>query len=88
MAQLSSIIRSSGRVLYAFVLAIGLATVAAPSHASGAASAGEAAEIAKQRSGGRILSVREAGRGKQRVYRVKVITAKGVVRVVTVRAKQ
>lgn len=73
--------------LCALGLALGLAVAPLPAEARGASSPGEAAEIAKARSGGRVLGVREAGRGENRVYQVKVITAKGVVRVVTVRGK-
>lgn len=50
----------------------------------GASNASEAAALVKSRSGARVLGVRTQGQGARTSYRVKIITPKGVVRVVTV----
>jgi len=49
-----------------------------------ASNASEAAALVKSRSGARVLGVRTQGQGARTSYRVKIITPKGLVRVVTV----
>jgi hypothetical protein len=44
----------------------------------------DAEEQVRQETGGRILSAQTVGHGKNQVYRIKVLTAKGSVRVVQV----
>lgn len=70
--------------LSAAIVCAALLVSAAPAHAQGASSAGEAAAMVKSRSGARVLNVRTEGQGPRRTYRVKILTPKGVVRVVTV----
>ncbi len=48
----------------------------------------EAIEQVRQETGGRILSAQTVGHGKNQVYRIKVLTAKGSVRVVQVPARK
>jgi hypothetical protein len=54
----------------------------------GASSANAAAALVKSKSDVRVLGVRTHGQGARTSYRVKVITPKGVVRVVTVPHRQ
>lgn len=51
-----------------------------------AASRDEAAAIAARQTGGRVLSVERADSGRGPVWRVKVVTPRGEVRVVMVEA--
>jgi uncharacterized membrane protein YkoI len=44
----------------------------------------EAIEQVRRETGGRILSAETVGRGKSQVYRIKVLTQQGTVRVVQV----
>jgi hypothetical protein len=64
--------------LHLAVLCAALMTLAAPAWAE--ASRDDAAAVAQRISGGRVLSVERAGP----VWRVKVVTAKGEVRVILV----
>jgi uncharacterized membrane protein YkoI len=59
-----------------------LATAGLPAWA--AASRDDAAAVAQRESGGRVLSVERAEANGRAVWRVKVITARGEVRVVLV----
>ena len=54
----------------------------------GASNPSEAAALVKSRSGARVLGVRTRGQGTRTSYRVKIITPKGVVRVVAVPHRQ
>ena len=49
-----------------------------------ASSAAEAASLVRAQAGGRVLAVRTVQQGVRKVYRVKVLTRRGVVRIVTI----
>lgn len=49
-----------------------------------AGSAAEAASLVRAQAGGRVLAVRTVQQGAHKVYRVKVLTRRGVVRIVTI----
>jgi hypothetical protein len=66
------------------IAALGLCGVAPNALAQGAPSAAAAASIVQASSQGRVLGVKVVNRGGRKVYRVKVLTQRGVVRVVTV----
>lgn len=53
----------------------------------GAGSAAEAADIARQRYGGEVLKVQTLGEGKNRRYRVRLLTDDGRVREVTIKGE-
>jgi uncharacterized membrane protein YkoI len=64
------------------LLCAALLVLAAPAWAS--VSRDEAASIAQRANGGRVLSVEKAEADGRAVWRVKVVTAKGEVRVILV----
>ena len=84
MAQ--QILTSMTATLTAAVLCAALALYGGNAEAQGrgASNASEAAALVKSRSGALVLGVRPQGQGSGKSYRVKIITPKGVVRVVTV----
>lgn len=65
-------------------LACAVALAAAGLAAGAAASRDDAAAIAQRESGGRVLAVERADSGGRPVWRVKVVTPRGEVRVVLV----
>lgn len=67
------------------MLAVAL-NVASPAHAQRALDLRDAVEQVQRESGGRILSAETVRIGKQKVYRVKVLTRDGLVKVVLVPA--
>ncbi|MEO8856838.1 MAG: PepSY domain-containing protein [Burkholderiaceae bacterium] len=69
------------RLLAACALAL---TLAAPAWAD--VSRDQAGAIAQSQTGGRVLSVEKAGSGNRPVWRVKVVTPQGEVRVVFIDA--
>jgi len=69
------------RLLAACALALGLA---APATAD--ISREQAAAVAQRQTGGRVLSVERAEAGRHPVWRVKVVTPKGEVRVLFIDA--
>lgn len=70
------------RAAFLLAFAIALAAGAAPSWAD--ASRDDAAARAAQASGGRVLSVEKGESGGRAVWRVKLVTAQGEVKVVLV----
>ncbi|MBB5018395.1 putative membrane protein YkoI [Chitinivorax tropicus] len=72
------------RSLYVFAV---LAMLSGPTTAwSAKVSRDEAAASAQRTTGGRVLSVDKAEQGGREVYRVKILTPKGEVRIVLVDA--
>lgn len=61
---------------------------AAPAHAQRALDLRDAVERVQRESGGRILSAETVRIGKQKVYRIKVLTRDGLVKVVLVEAAE
>lgn len=55
--------------------------------ANRAASAAEAADIARQRYGGEVLKVQTLGEGKSRKYKVRLLTDDGRVREVMIKGQ-
>lgn len=70
------------RFLRPFVCAFLLAVAGLPAWA--ATSQGDAAEIAQRATGGRVLAVERADAGGRPMWRVKVVTPRGEVRVIMV----
>lgn len=56
----------------------------APEPASAARSLDEAVRIVQRQTDGRILSAEQVRRGNRIIYRIKVLTPKGHVRVITI----
>lgn len=65
-----------------FVCALVLAAAGLPAWAN--VSRDDAAAVAQRETGGRVLAVERADAGGRAVWRVKVVTARGEVRVVLV----
>ena len=64
-------------------------SLAAPQHQQGyATSKAQAATIAQQRYGGKVLKVDKITRKEQTYYRVKLLSTKGKVHIVTIDAPQ
>lgn len=72
------------RLLMLFTL---LALLAAPAQALSRVSPDEAASIAKRESAGRVLAVEKSSVGGREVYRVKVLTPSGEVKVILIDAE-
>lgn len=68
------------------VLSASLAFAAAPATAQRATSLQDAVERVQKQTGGRILSAETVRVGRQKLYRVKVLTPEGRVQVITVPA--
>jgi uncharacterized membrane protein YkoI len=64
-----------------------LAALAAPVYALSRVSPDEAAAIARRESAGRVLAVEKSSSGGREVYRVKVLTPNGEVRVILIDAE-
>ncbi len=73
--------RTTGRVLACYALAL---VLSAPAWAD--VSRDQAAAAAQRQTGGRVLSVEKTESDQRPVWRVKVVTAKGEVRVVFIDA--
>ncbi|MDQ2695767.1 MAG: peptidase [Pseudomonadota bacterium] len=71
------------RILRAGALAAGLAAGAVAA-AAAVSSADEAAAVARDATGGRVLAVQTERRGDVLVYRVKVLLGDGRVQIITV----
>ena len=74
------------RSIASFCLAICLAVSAVPAAAQRAVSLQDAVERVQRQTGGRILSAETVRVGRQKLYRVKVLTPEGRVQVITVPA--
>ena len=72
------------RILYSLLLAT--AVLASPVQAQRAVDLQDAVERVQRQTGGRILSAETVRSGRQKLYRVKVLTPEGRVQVVTVPA--
>ena len=70
----------------ALAMLLGLASGAMPAHAQRALNLQEAVERVQAQTGGRILSAETVRIGRTKVYRIKVLTREGRVRVVQVPA--
>lgn len=71
------------------ILAAALAvTVYAPLSHAAEISAKEAVDRVQQETGGKVLSVQTLRMGKRKIYRIKVLTPSGQVRVIEVQADQ
>jgi len=75
------LMRTTGRVLACYALAL---VLSAPAWAD--VSRDQAAAAAQRQTGGRVLSVEKTESDQRPVWRVKVVTAKGEVRVVFIDA--
>lgn len=75
------LVHTSWRVLACFAVALLLATPAWSD-----VSRDQAAAAAQRQTGGRVLSVEKTESGRRAVWRVKVVTPKGEVRVVFIDA--
>ena len=72
-----------------FVMAVALAvTVHAPLSHAAEISAQEAIDRVQQETGGKVLNVQTLRMGKRKIYRIKVLTPNGQVRVIEVQADQ
>lgn len=70
------------RILPAVVLGLSLALSSVPAQA--AMSLNQAVRVVQQRTDGRILAAETVRRGDRLVHRIKVLTAKGHVRVIEI----
>lgn len=74
------------RLVFAIALAVLLVAAAKPAAAQRALDLQDAVERVQRRTGGRILSAETVRVGRQKHYRVKVLTPEGRVRIVMVPA--
>lgn len=71
------------------LLAVALAAMACSGHLDAAEiSANQAVDRVQQETGGQVLSVQTLRVGKRKIFRIKVLTPSGQVRVVEVQADQ
>ena len=77
---------ASCRRLSPLMLALALALPAAPAAAQRAVNLQEAVERVQQETGGKILSAETVRIGRQKMFRIKVLTPDGRVRVVQIPA--